>query len=59
MFRDGIVKNKSIKKMIKKQQLNELGPNLTQKLNENKCLGVKLDKNKLIKKMIQKKININ
>ena len=55
MFRDGIVKNKSIKKMIKKQQLNELGPNLTQKLNENKCLGVKLDKNKLIKKMIQKK----
>ena len=59
MFRDGIVKNKSIKKMIKKQQLNELGPNLTQKLNENKCLGVELDKNKLIKKMIRKKINKN
>ena len=59
MFRDEILKNKSIKKMIKKQQLNELGPNLTQKLNENKCLGVELDKNKLIKKMIQNKINRN
>ena len=59
MFRDEILKNKSIKKMIKKQQLNELGPNLTQKLNENKFLGVELDKNKLIKKMIRKKINKN
>ena len=28
-YRDGIVKNKFIKKMIKKQQLKELEPNLT------------------------------
>jgi len=28
-----------------------------QKLNENKCLGVELKRNKLIKKMIQNKIN--
>jgi hypothetical protein len=47
-------KNKSIKKMIKKQQLKELGPIFTWKVNKNKCSRMELKKKNSIKKMIQK-----
>jgi len=55
MFRDGIEKkNKSIKKMIKKQQLKELRSIFTWKVNKNKRSRMELKKNNSITKMIQK-----
>jgi hypothetical protein len=43
--------------MIKKQQLKELGPIFTWKVNKNKHSMMELKKNNSIKKMIQKKNN--
>jgi len=48
------IKNKSIKKMIKKQQLKELRSIFTWKVNKNKRSRMELKKNNSIKKMIQK-----
>jgi hypothetical protein len=53
MFRDRIIKNKSIQKMIKKIANKRIKTKFDIELNENKCLGMRLEKNKLIKKMIK------
>jgi hypothetical protein len=44
MFRDWIVRNKSIKKMIKKIAIKRITIKFDIKLNENKCLGVESGK---------------
>jgi hypothetical protein len=56
MFRNGIVQNKPIKKMIKKTTIKRI---MTKFIIKNKCLGVKLKKKFNQENDSKQKINKN